>query len=469
MCLAGAAAAQQPPELSKATDQYNELSTDARIRFQVLLTAAGYWNAVPNVSFSKRLFSATARYQSDHGWDATGILSEDQLQTLANEARPLVGLWGFKKVKHPHANVSIWVPFGLGLNPTRDEYGISWRASEPAASIAFPSYSGLNIDAAHTIRLGSVQKDGDKIHYTVKKPDFFVISASDEIKGIDYYIRYQKSGAGTVGFELYWSREDAQHHFERVATLMSGSLWASSTGAAFTEPTSLMPVARTASAPSTSVPSEPSPQLRAASSTGTGFFVSKDGHILTNAHVVDSCRQIEVRTLSGAARAEVLARDKANDLALLKVSKAPDRVATIRSSLRLGEGVAAFGFPLNSVLATSGNFTVGNVTALAGLGDDSRFAQVSAPVQPGNSGGPLLDNFGNVVGVVTAKLDALRTMVATNGDIPQNVNFAIKGAFARNFLESNRVAVQDGASIEALPTVDLAERARDLSVFIECQ
>ncbi|MFX4941208.1 serine protease, partial [Acinetobacter baumannii] len=94
------------------------------------------------------------------------------------------------------------------------------------------------------------------------------------------------------------------------------------------------------------------------------------------------------------------------------------KIAAVRMGVRLGEGVAVFGYPLSGMLSTSGNFTLGNVTALSGLGDDSRYFQISAPVQPGNSGGPLVDANGNLIGVVTSKLNALKVMVATNGDIP---------------------------------------------------
>jgi S1-C subfamily serine protease len=120
--------------------------------------------------------------------------------------------------------------------------------------------------------------------------------------------------------------------------------------------------------------------------------------------------------------ATLVAKDTTNDLALLKSDTTPTSVAAFRFNPRLGEPVEAFGYPLTQILATSGNFTLGNVTALAGLGDDSRYLQVSVPVQPGNSGGPLLDQSGNVVGIVSAKLNALKIMLRTEGDIPQNVN-----------------------------------------------
>ncbi len=126
--------------------------------------------------------------------------------------------------------------------------------------------------------------------------------------------------------------------------------------------------------------------------------------------------------------------------------------------------MAAFGYPYADVLASSGNFTLGNVTALAGIGDDSRYLQMSTPVQAGNSGGPLLDQNGNLVGVVTAKLNALKF----KQDVPQNVNFALKASIVANFLDTNRIDYALGSSADPLKHEDLAERASSMSLFILC-
>ena len=182
-------------------------------------------------------------------------------------------------------------------------------------------------------------------------------------------------------------------------------------------------------------PASPSTPKKAAVSAGSGFFVSKSGHILTNAHVVEGCSSVTIKADGQTSEmGSVFARDAQNDLALIKVSKSPASSLPLRSGVRLGEGVAAFGFPHSDMLATSGNFTLGNVTALAGLGDDTRFLQISAPVQSGNSGGPLLDNHGNLIGIVTSKLNAVKVM-ASSGDFPQNVNFAIRSSLAMGFLK----------------------------------
>jgi serine protease Do len=193
--------------------------------------------------------------------------------------------------------------------------------------------------------------------------------------------------------------------------------------------------------PAPSAPQQSEPHR---AESGTGIFVTNEGHLITNAHVVKDCSEIRVGVSQGNFEVgSLVAKDPTNDLALLKVNAKPSKMGALRFGVRLGENVEAFGYPLSQVLATSGNFTTGNVTALAGIGDDSRFYQISAPVQPGNSGGPLLDESGNLVGIVTSKLNVWNEIKA-QGDIPENVNFAIKASVAANFLQDNGIKFQIG-------------------------
>lgn len=202
-------------------------------------------------------------------------------------------------------------------------------------------------------------------------------------------------------------------------------------------------------------------------STGTGFVVSGVRHVLTNDHVVDEC--VEVR-IAPALAATVVARDEASDLALLKITaEEAGAVASFRQGrgIRPGDDVVVGGFPLQSYLASEMHVTTGSVSALAGPGDDRRFFQITAPVQPGNSGGPVLDSSGNVVGVVMAKLDAIKIAYAT-GDIPQNVNFAVGAGTARAFLDTHDVPYETAPSTDELKPADVAAKARRFTVLIEC-
>lgn len=182
---------------------------------------------------------------------------------------------------------------------------------------------------------------------------------------------------------------------------------------------------------------------------------------------MERCQQIRVSINGQQGTARVVGRDDKNDLALLATDLHPVQLANWRLSVRQGEDIVVYGFPLTGVLAAEGNVATGNVTALAGLGNDSRFLQISAPVQPGNSGGPLLDRNGNVVGIVVAKLNALGIASAT-GDIPQNVNFAIKASVAAAFLDAQGVVHTEGEVTRALSTPDISARAKALAVQVVC-
>ncbi len=200
------------------------------------------------------------------------------------------------------------------------------------------------------------------------------------------------------------------------------------------------------------------------SSNGTGFFVTADGYVVTNAHVVEGCDVPKV--VCGSAEpvaAQVVARDAANDLALLKVEYASEHVATLRAGVRIGEEIAAFGYPLLGRLSTGGNFTVGNVSALAGFKNDSRHVQISAPVQPGNSGGPVIDQCGNVIGVVVAFYGAHEKGVA------QNVNFAININVLTAFLNSHGVRYSMVPSERPLQMFELAQKAQAIAALILCE
>jgi S1-C subfamily serine protease len=197
-------------------------------------------------------------------------------------------------------------------------------------------------------------------------------------------------------------------------------------------------------------------------SSGSGVVIGAQGEILTNSHVVEDCQQITVQFPSkGSEVASLVARDERNDLAVIRANKPTASLVTFRDGapVRAGDTVVALGYPLAGLLASTANLSVGNVSALAGLGDDSRYLQISAPVQPGNSGGPLLDASGRLVGIVTAKLDAARVAKFT-GDIPQNVNFALKSEIARTFLDSKGIAYRKAPSDQQLSPADVGDVAR---------
>jgi S1-C subfamily serine protease len=205
--------------------------------------------------------------------------------------------------------------------------------------------------------------------------------------------------------------------------------------------------------------------------SGTGFLVSSTGHVLTNDHVINECNR-QTFQLRGelAVEAELLATNATTDLALLKTTLTVAAPAQFRggNGVRLGDEVVVYGFPLLGDLSSQGNLTNGIISALSGLDDDLSRMQMTAQIQPGNSGGPVMDRAGQIVGVVveTANDEYFRR---ERGAVAQNVNFAIRDSLARSFLDTNNVrytvAAGNGSTISI---ADIAERAQGFTGTILC-
>ena len=215
----------------------------------------------------------------------------------------------------------------------------------------------------------------------------------------------------------------------------------------------------------------PPEQVQQKSSAGSGILVSRDGMVLTNAHVVEQCRTISVKPADGPTLvANLAAKDAGNDLALLKTSLRGIDIARFREDrpLRSGDDVVVVGYPLSSLLSREANVTAGVISAMAGIHGDVRHYQITAPVQKGNYGGPLADTSGNVIGIVSSKLNAMK-IAGQTGDLPQNINFAIKSELARKFMETYSVAYETAPANSPMSSADIGERMKRVTVFIECK
>jgi S1-C subfamily serine protease len=202
--------------------------------------------------------------------------------------------------------------------------------------------------------------------------------------------------------------------------------------------------------------------------TGTGFFISENGFLITCAHVIENASKVRLFTSAGTISAKVVQVDVANDLALLKVDGrfAPLPILSSKSA-HLGGTVATVGFPDIGLQGFAPKLAKGEIASLSGAADDPRYFQISVPVQPGNSGGALVDERGNVIGIVSAKLDA-STALAMSGSLPENVNYAVKSSLLLSFLES----VPDVADKLKAPNTadekfeDVVKSAQDAAVLV---
>lgn len=206
----------------------------------------------------------------------------------------------------------------------------------------------------------------------------------------------------------------------------------------------------------------------AMAASGTGFVVAP-GIIVTNDHVIDSCSSVEIVSADGRRPAIIVDREPVIDLALLRVYGMNSEIAALRSSIpaQLGEDVMVFGFPLTGALSSTGNFTTGNVSSLRGLNDSAGILQITAPVQPGNSGGPILDDHARVIGIVQSKLDTIKAASFT-GDIAQNVNFGIALPVLIDFLDKNKIEYVSDAVPQKKTPVEIAKEAQSFTYLVQC-
>jgi S1-C subfamily serine protease len=201
-------------------------------------------------------------------------------------------------------------------------------------------------------------------------------------------------------------------------------------------------------------------------STGTGFYISERGHVLTNNHVIDGCSSVAIFRDGRRTPLQLVAADEASDLALLVEAGATTPALSLRSDgpspMRAGERVVLIGFPVRQQLGGY-NVTEGLISTLRGPRGDASLFQYTAPTQPGNSGGPVFDETGLVVGVVVAQLDKIG-----EDRRAQNINFGINLQTVRTFLGRQNIQTTDEAPGATLRPADLLERNLKSVLAIDC-
>jgi len=208
-------------------------------------------------------------------------------------------------------------------------------------------------------------------------------------------------------------------------------------------------------------------------SYGTGMFIHSDGLILTAEHIISDATEIEVQTVSGRLPATAVFRDTAMDIAVLKAARGgPFSTLPVASSFEVavGDRVFTIGFPNVALQGTEPKYTEGTISSLSGPGNTPRYFQISVPLQPGNSGGPLVDERGNVVGMVNARLNDIAAL-AMSGMLPQNVNYAVKSAFILPFLQSIQVSPASASDHGQVGPADrsvIIEKTKQALVMILC-
>ena len=203
----------------------------------------------------------------------------------------------------------------------------------------------------------------------------------------------------------------------------------------------------------------PSSEEDSSGSSGTAFFINSKGYLLTNHHVIDQCKVVKVNFKGKEIEAQVLAIDKTNDLAILQANINPGKVYSVSNEdVTLLQDIIVAGFPLGKKVSAAIKTHKGSVSALAGFGDNYSNFQTDATINQGNSGGPVIDNKGNIVGVAVALLSA---------EAGQNTFFAVKSSTLKTFATSNGLSFLP-PNYRPMSNEDLGQLITEATVFLEC-
>ncbi|AXI45802.1 serine protease [Sulfitobacter sp. SK012] len=364
----------------------------------------------------------------------------------------------------PALNMSLMLPLKTLITDAPSEHLLNYRHRDSTLAVSIGRHTLETASNFHQYTANA--HSTAEVPYSVRK-DGLAISTATKRDGTKLYTRSNLLN-GAWSTVMISAKPWDLNTFQAVASSISKG---KSAPLDITRDGKLIEVVRTtialinSSEATDKAVSPPSTEPDSAASSGSGFVVSSSGHILTNAHVVDGCSEIFV----DGVLATIIDVSSEFDLALLQTTLLESRSVAVFSAspAMLNSDVTAVGFPYAGLLGGI-NVTRGAISSLKGLGGNANTFQITAPVQSGNSGGPVLASDGEVVGVVVSKLDA--TYVAENiGDVPQNVNFAIRGEIAKLFLAQNQVEAKLSLKNVAIPPEQLAKLAAKFTTFIECK
>ena len=202
-------------------------------------------------------------------------------------------------------------------------------------------------------------------------------------------------------------------------------------------------------------------------SSGSGFAVSLDGYVITNNHVIEGCQEVILHTKEKDIKTRIISFDPQNDLALLKGDFQPRTVFALSNNRpELLQDIYVAGYPFGNAISSSIKVTKGIISSLTGIGNNFSNIQIDAALQSGNSGGPIIDDYGNVIAVAVSKLDA-KYMLENFGSIPENTNFGIKSSVVKSMLDSNDVD-RPNANQNEISKTKLGKMISSGTYYISC-
>ena len=468
--------ASYPPTPAKAQEfeslflefDASSLTRSEKRFLQTALAFEGHYNGLLDGAWGKLSREALSKYsRSKFGTDSANW----HMAMLAHSFFNFIERDGWEYFYIEPAGVSILWPFGSVISDGPSDGFVNYRHGNSSLGISVAVQDRQSAQNSHDYVQSRHELAGTA--YSLRK-DNLAISSSKTLDGATLYGRSDFVNRAWSTVLLSVQMQDEALLTTMAASIRVGkapSLQISQNGKleqAIFKTAELLDQAekdQQDSTQPTSLPKirEPKTDPQVASS-GSGFFVTTDGVVMTNAHVVDGCDTLFV----DKRPATILASSGEFDLALLTVEgPKPKEVAVFSaSSANLNADVTAVGFPYSGLLGGL-NVTRGSVSALKVLTGDLTTMQITAPIQQGNSGGPVLASDGEVVGVVVSKLNATK-VAEVMGDVPQNVNFAIRGEIARLFMAQNGIEPLLSLDNDKMEPEALAKKAANFTTFIQC-
>ena len=494
--------------------RYAALPRAEREHLQRMLMWAGDYGGRIDAAIGRNSLDAVRRYRLRTGSKEEGLLTADELARLGEEADRAFAAADFTLGTDTDAGVSFGMPYAHVRWREKTESGNLYSDDDSrfrVTSFRIEGVDGSNIDSF----AASVFEDVPGYASSVRevRPDALKVVGADRYENLVLFAR--RRDGEIRGFFVWFDRALAPTHDRYVAAMIDSLRWddEADEGPAVSglEPRSrggaTSPAMPGADEPRAGEPGVAGPEIAGPEiagpetvgpeyagleapdgpasrariephagtdgpdeepeSFGSAFAIREDGRLVTNAHVVRECGRVEVRPFG---KAVVQSTDDDLDLALLSIPGVRGlRAAPLADDdAVLAEDVFAFGFPLPNTLGEELGFSRGSVSSEVGLRAEKRQFRMTAAVQPGNSGGPLLDGEGRVVGIVTSKLNAMRIAQET-GDIPQGMNFAVKASTLRDYLKRSDLTVPLVARTERMRrTPILAQEARHFTYQVLC-
>jgi serine protease Do len=457
-CVVAAGACLLAPALARADFQSSEVwfgqkDEKDRVLLQGMLILLGHYAGLIDGVFGQRTYDAIVGYQTANGLTADGVLSDVEETEMVVEATAVYQALEFSDEEDAEAGIRIPIAKKLFTESSPSRWGRHWQNDD--GSIELETLAIATSETPFQTLFDRLRLTSDRtVEYSLLRESFFVLSGNvGDKKFYTSFVRFEDTSRG---FSIAWDR--SRDELGSVLSLYIASMvqYADTAGAvALNDPLD--------ADGKEAVPEDDGP---IGQSSGSGFAVSTKGVIVTNAHVVEGCGEVMV---VGLGPAEVETVDDEIDLALLRVANATfDDVAQLQlRPLELGQSIVVLGYPLSELMGNALTVNQGIVSSLSGIGGDPTQFTVSANIQPGNSGGPILDMGGRVVGIAAAKFDEAK-MLAAAGTTAANIGFAVDSQSLAGFLSRLETSTVDELPASDATVQQAVARARDYTYQIVC-